>query len=261
MNKKKRTEAVTPPALLERLVLSAGEEVVLVGGQALGFWLQYFGVALPPDEVAVSADTDFLTRSAADKPVVERFADVMGGRSLFPSDRALTALVGQAYFDISDDEFINVDVVFKVLGIKAETVRAHAVRVAHGTRSFLVMHPLHVLLSRQVNLYKLAEKQTPKGVMQMAMAIDMAREFLRAEAVSIKSGGQAARSPLQAMVSEIERMAKSDGGRKIARRYALHVADVIDPSLIPAGAFWTKRWPSLRKLMSPAYAQQFAAPA
>ncbi len=259
-----KTEAVTPPETIAKLLGAAGSELVLVGGQALAFWLAEYDLVLRDGSLpAITNDVDFLTLSAADKAAVHRLAGVIHGQTLFPNHRALTALVGQAYLVLSADEHLNVDVIFKVIGLRGEDVHKRAVSVAPGPRrpGFRVMHPIDVLLSRLMNLYKLPDKQNDKGRMQLALAIDVGRAFLRSEAAHIEPAAQAVgRSPLQGYVSAIERMATDDAGLKVAKRHGLHVADAIDPMLIPAGAFWTKRWPTLRKLMSPAYAETITPP-
>lgn len=249
-----------PAAIVERLLTVAGDDV-LVGGQALAVWVQRYDVVVPVSLAAVSADIDFLTASPKNRARVEAFASTLGGLTSYPNPHALTALVGQAYRDVSEHEYLNVDVIFFVLGISADQVRQRAVRVDLGHTSFRVMHPLHVLRSRLINLYKLEEKQSEKGRMQLAMAIDVARAFLRSAVMDGRPEDIAAgRSPLQAFVSEIERLAIEDAGRNVAQRVSLHVADAIDPSLIPAGLFWKKRWPGLKALMSESYAQQFKVP-
>lgn len=256
-----KSEAVTPPEVVEKLLKAAGDKVVLVGGQALAVWVRRYGMSLPPDMVAITADVDFLTSSAADRHTVEAFAKALGGATHFPNIRALTALVGQAFLDISEDEYLNVDVIFRVLGLTSEAVRARAVRVTMGRHTVLIMHPLHVLKSRMVNLHKVRDKQNDKGRAQMALAIDAARAYLREVAAGLDPAGVASgRSPMQPLVSEIEWMALEDAGRKVARRHGLHVADAIDPSLIPAGPFWINKWPTLKTLMSSGYAALFEVP-
>lgn len=255
-----RTEAVTPREVVEQLLRAAGDDLVLVGGQALAFWAYRFNLLLPTGHVAISADTDFLAPSAADRAAVFRMAAVLKGATQFPNKRGMTSLIGQAYLDISDDEFINVDVVHRIIGLTQEAVRKRMVGVDFEDIHFFVMHPLHVLHSRLANLHELAEKQNPKGVMQLSMAIDMAREYIRFEAMARPQKTASGRSSIQPLVSEVERLALQDSGRKVAQRFELYVADAIDPSLIPAGPFWERKWPGLSQLMSPGYASRFRPP-
>jgi len=263
---RRRKEAVTPPQLVQRLLAAAGEGMVLVGGQALAYWVDWYNISERPlpGFLAISNDTDFLTRSAADRDSVQRLASVFQGRVAYPNRRALTALVGQAWRDVdeSGEEILNVDVIFEVLGIKTNAVFKRAVPMVMADGAvFKVMHPLDVLYSRLINLYKVPDKQGDKGRMQLGLAILVARAFLRQEALDSPPQEVAAgRSPLQAHVSAIERMAIEDAGRKVASRHGLHVADAIDPHLIPPGPFWTKRWPALQKLMSPGYRGTIKAP-
>jgi hypothetical protein len=261
----RKTEAVTPPATIQKLLDAGGDDLVLVGGQALAFWVDWYGLShRQPDVPAISNDVDFLSRSPADTESVRRLASAIKGRAIYPNKRALTSLVGQAVLDVSDEEYVNVDVIFKVVGIGGETVRKRAVKIvpAPGRSAFMVMHPLDVLHSRLANLHKLRDKQNDKGKMQLALAIDVGREFLRGEAREAKAAETAAgRSPIQGYVSAIERLATEDAGRKVASRHGLHVADAIDPYLIPSGPFWTRRWPALKELMSPEYRGTIQVPA
>lgn len=260
---KRKIVAVTPQHMVEQLLNSAGEDLVLVGGQALAFWVRWYDLALrDPRNPVVSNDVDFLSQSAADRDSVRRLAGAIKGQVLYPNEKALTALVGQAYLEVSEEEYLNVDVIFRVLGLTAREVMKRARRIVpDGRPPFLVMHPLDVLYSRLINLYKLPERRDDKGRMQLALGIDVGRAFLRGEAQEADAAGTAAgRSPIQDYVSRIEKMATEDAGRKVALRDALHVADAIDPNLIPPGPFWTKRWPALKELMSPQYSGAIRPP-
>ena len=175
LKKDGKKEAITPPDIVNRLLAAAGEDMVLVGGQALAFWVLRYELVIPSGHAAISSDTDFLAVAPHGRALVERMAEVIHGQALFPSRRALTALVGQAVRPISDDEFVNVDVIDSVIGIAEEDVRSRAVHATVDGQSFLVMHPLHVLRSRLANIYMLTEKQGIKGEMQLAFAIDVAR--------------------------------------------------------------------------------------
>jgi len=253
-------EAQTPQGIFLKLIEVAGEDI-LIGGQALALWIEHYEIAVPEGVAAVSRDIDFLTDSPNSRESVERYAVALRGKTFFPSRRAMTSLVGQAFLLLPDDEYINVDVLWRLVGLTAEQVRSRAVTAERADVSFRVMHELHVLHSRLINLHELKEKQNEKGQMQLRLAIDVAREFLRVEAAkySIEETG-AGRSPLQPLFKEVTKLARDDAGRKVAQRHGIHVADAIDPSLIPAGPFWDRQWPQLAELMSPGYRTLFVPP-
>ncbi len=258
-----RTAAETPLPVVKRLLGAASETDVLAGGQALAVWIVKYGLQLPPDLPVVTRNTAFLTQSAAATASVEKFAQAINGKATFPHRLHMTALVGQVELAVSDTTYINVDVIFQFIGLDPALVLARAVRVElTGATSFLVMHPLDVLKSRLANLHALREKQNDKGVAQLRLSIDVARAYLREQATrySAEETG-AGRSPIQTLVLEIEMLAVDDAGRKVAKRWGVHVADAINPSLIPAGAFWTRKWPGLKGLMSAGYAGGFSVPA
>ena len=257
-----RTVAETPLPLVKRLLGAADDTEVLVGGQALSVWIVRYGLPLPTDLPVITRDTDFLTQSAGATASVENFARAINGKASFPRRLDLTALVGQVELAVSDESYINVDVIFKLVGLDPAKVLARAVRVElPGAITFLVMHPFDLLKSRLANLHELREKQNDKGAAQLRLAIAVARAYLQEQAARYPpTETGAGRSPIQTLVSEIEKLAIDDAGRKVAKRWGVHVADAIDPSLIPSGAFWTRKWPTLKVLMSTGYASGFAAP-
>jgi hypothetical protein len=257
------TLAETPLPLVKRLLGAADETEVLVGGQALSVWIVKYGLRPPPDLPVITRDTDFLTQSAAATASVEKFARAINGKAIFPRRLDLTALVGQVERSVSDESYINVDVIFQIVGLDPAKVLARAVRVELSrSTTFLVMHPFDLLKSRLANLHELREKQNDKGAAQLRLGIEVARSYLREQAARYPAAETGAgRSPIQTLVSEVEKLAIDDAGHKVAARWGIHVADAIDPSLIPAGAFWTRKWPTLKGLMSAEYACGFAAPA
>ena len=137
-------EAVTPPEVVETLLTNAHDHI-LVGGQALAYWVRVYDVALPARVGAISNDVDFLTQSSSDVQGVKRYARALAGKVHMPSKHALTSLVGQAYLEISDDEHINVDLIWRLIGVSVGQVEKRALTVTMGKATFRIMSPLDIL--------------------------------------------------------------------------------------------------------------------
>lgn len=233
-------ELVFTLAQLERLLSNVDQATVLVGGQALVFWVDRYGVTVPPDRLAegISSDADFL----GNRRTVSNLADGMCGKASYPSQRAITALVGQVTIPLNDDEFLNVDVIGRVVGIDADAVQKRALEAQLGSVKFRVMHPLDVLQSRIENLARLPDKQTTEGVDQAKLSVAVARAYI--EAIAAEPDGQ--RLALKA-IEHVVRIGKSSAGRKASREFGIEFLPAIPAHVIKNESFLAQRWPRIIK--------------
>ena len=166
------SQVVIPDEDIARLLQSAGK-AVLIGGQALAFWMFHYG-ASPDDapEAVVTKDADFL----GSRDDVKRLANAVGGTAEYP--KTISILSGIIKKSISPEEEYEVDVLRKVNGLSAEEIRRRALEMTRDGARFLVMSPIDVLISRLENLRLIAAKQTPSGEWQTRTAVDMARAYI-----------------------------------------------------------------------------------
>jgi hypothetical protein len=243
-----QTEVRAPAELLERILELAGVEMILVGGQALAFWAGYYDTPAPA--IAITKDIDLLGTKAD----VERLARGLDARALYPQKIDRTMLVGQVLKDLPGGDYVNIDVMFRVYGdIATEAIASRAVLAENPAGRFRVMHPMDVLQGRLENVYGLSAKQDEHGVAQLRLAIDVARTFIDDIASQETTGADdSARPVVLRHLARLETLALSDAGRKVAKRFGVHVADAIDPkSVSHIKSFVSKKLPQLLKLMSP----------
>lgn len=241
-----RREASFTRATLAPLLKAAGRSGVLVGGQALAVWVDYFGIAASwgaDEDAVITRDIDFL----GDRELVERVAKAFPARTVFPPRRALTALVGQVEIPQPGGTFLNVDVIHKVFGVDAGGIRKRAVDIEFEQRGetirFAVMHPVDVLRSRLANLAKLAEKQTSAGVRQVRLATQVVRHFI----ARVADDGDAAEGQKRALkaIEIVAKLARSAAGRKARDAFGVDFVAAIPADCIKSEAFRKQRWPRL----------------
>lgn len=234
------TEVAISQGQLAEILSSVTPGAVLVGGQALAFWVTNYDVALPKALVgAISDDADFL----GSRDDVLAIANAVHGTPIFASPAVVTALVGQVKIPVSASEFVNVDVLHRLVGVEPGKVRDHAAEVTWNDVTFHVMHPLDVLQSRIENLAKLVEKQNEQGIEQARLAVQVAGRYI-AEIAKYPDDGQ--KHALR-LIEQVVGIAKCSAGRRAARDFDVNFWDAIPLYAIESENFTVQRWPRMVK--------------
>jgi hypothetical protein len=259
----RENEAYMPAELVRRVLESATPDVMLIGGQALAYWMGFYDIRAPSDSApAISRDVDFFTHDAANTGPLKLFARAIRGREEVNDIRNLSALIGSAIAPAEEGRIYNVDLLHDVVGLQRDRLEANAVTVPlPGTSAVLrVMHPLDVLQSRNANLHSLPEKQDETGQLQLRLAIEVARAYLEEQIEAIAQDNEATDQQRQRAVFDaigtVGDYSTEDAARKNAERYGICLADAIPAWRIESDVFWEKQWPRLRERMSPDHAEQ-----
>ena len=219
-------------------LLALAQDAVLVGGQAVAFWATFFNVPVPPALAAyVTKDSDFL----GNREDVTRMASGMQGAALYPHQRGLTALAGQVRIELSEGNYLNIDVLHRIVGFHdSDSIRRRAQEVALGGARFKAMHPLDCLRSRLENLHKVAEKQGATGAAQAELAARIVGRYLE---TVLEAGHE--RLALKAIES-VASMAFGPAGRFAFGSFGVDVLKTVPVKRISNRKFLDVRWPQIR---------------
>lgn len=223
--------------LLKKILDGATPASVLVGGQALAFWVSHYRInfSLADGIGTITDDADFLG-TVAD---VTSIAKTTAGIAEFPDKRAITALVGMVKIPVSTG-FANVDVIHRVVGVDADSVRDHAAEVELENIEFCVMHPLDVLVSKVTNLATLSSKQNEQGVMQTKLALLVTSAYI----TELSYDADNPRRVLKA-INRVVKLAKRSVGRRVSRDYGVSFISAIPKDVVAFEKFHQIRWTRL----------------
>jgi hypothetical protein len=219
-------EAPLDAATLDHFLSHMGEEMVLVGGQALAFWMERYGIS--PNEATISNDGDVLGAIAR---AIE-LAGSLEANVLRPPKRALTSLVAQIQMPAGEGKVYNIDVLHKLFTVNSleksveftKRVIQDSVKVEwrHG-KLIRVMDPFDVLESRVHNAVGLFEDKGDHVLTQAVWAIEVAKAVLLKLARQPEEG-----SRLGKKIQGIYQLANSQPGRRLLREHEIEVLDAIE---------------------------------
>jgi hypothetical protein len=220
-------EAPFGEASLDAFLRSMSADMVLVGGQALAFWMKRYGI--DAQGAMISNDGDALGEVRA----ALRLATQLQARLVLPDPSALTSLVAQLRIPVADGKVRNIDVLqvlYTISGLAKSNeftrrVRDNAVTVQiEPGFEIRVMHPLDVLESRAHNAVGLVQDKGEHVVTQAKWAIAVAREVILRTAA--RPGIEGKR--VGGFVQRVYRLWGSSVGKRLFAVHGLCLLDAID---------------------------------
>lgn len=220
-----------------------GGRIVLVGGQAVNFWANYYldrSDILRASNPLTSKDIDFYGRIEA----VRACADRLGGTAILASmDDAGTPNSGIVTFVDEDRHERVIDFLWTVAGIKNVDGLPAKIKDAGGNpiATFYVIDPVSCLISRAYNVVHLPQYKTEHARNQLRAAIICAREYGR----DLLARGQL--DEAMAVNDAVIDLAQWGDGVDVFAHYKI---DVLEALILDAGfpaKFYTHHVPFARK--------------
>lgn len=227
----KEIAPISDDLLNKCLAAISGTDAIIVGGQALAYWAEYFDVDLFVTDSGITKDLDVF----GDRNHLMQMGAALNASPQVQNPRFISALIGTIEIPISDNFASNVDVIHTIVGIERHEVRRNALKVKIANFDCNMMHPMHVLESRLKNIAEIPEKRNEQGVNQAALAILVANRYIASRA--LEGGESVALKAIEKVVS----FAKISAG-KMAADFGLNLINAI-----PFDAIKNENFQKIRK--------------
>lgn len=214
------------------------DNTVLIGGQAVAFWIKYFNI--PPELPGLTVDIDYLGTKTDAKGVSDRLKiphtfKVATFDDNTPNSALLTVRI-DGY-----PEPILIDYMANIIGVESNAIQKSAVTVEFQGEPLRVLHPLQLMQAKIWNLYQLDNKRTPEGIEQARLAIEIVAAFIEQADMSQRD--------LLDTIEAIGRFAPTQPARFAAETYGLDCLKAIPASVFREGILPEKfhkiRWPQI----------------
>lgn len=225
------------------------QNFVLVGGQALSFWVDYFEIPIPKlESVYLTQDADFL----GSKKDAEILADILGAKIKMATLDDLAPNLAVLTYPGVNGEKLYIDVLSVIVGINDnDEIRRRAVPVGRDGAILYILHPLLCLKSRIENLRLLPGKRNGNGISQARVAVQVVRSYidglLLQAAMNAAKGEQPNEREALYAANQIRDMALGRASRFVYKEYKIDILDAVDQNAFKTNAFREKNWPNVCK--------------
>jgi len=220
----------------------ATQPAILVGGQSLTFWVDFFKIPVP------KSNTPYLTQDAdvlATKHDARIFATELHGTLNIPKPDDHTPNTAIVTYKTPDGRTLFVDFMGTLIGLTNEEIRKTAVEFEHQEYGFIhILHPTLVLKSRIVNLHRLQSKRNTNGIEQARLAVLVAKAFFENYVLLGMAGTRPDRYLIDRVVW-LGKLALSDAGMYVFTQWGIDVMGAAPKNLITNKIFHAEHWPRL----------------
>jgi hypothetical protein len=217
---------------------------LLVGGQSLTFWIDYFKIDIPViDTPYLTQDADILA-SKSDVKVILEHLNNSSVRYPEPGDSTVnTAII---LFEIGGRK-IFVDVLGSLCGLSTQEVIDTSVKLEIKDYGEInVLHPRLVMKSRICNLEVIASKRSKNGIIQAKLSVEVYKRFL----VWFRDFWETEERYQKYLIekaNELKQIALSPASVFVYKNYGINILDSFPVELVTNEDFIKKNWPQIQK--------------
>jgi hypothetical protein len=215
--------------------------LVLVGGQAIETWGNFFQVSPPTgDQAPLTEDTDFLGNRDDAKWLCKLLGkgetELILAKDFDPSPNSAIA-----YLQRPDGRILLIDFLHAIVGVTNEDIGKTAVRITVAGCELKVLHPLLCLKSRLANLEKLSTKRNTNGIMQAQWAINIVHAYL----LNLLDRKDVAQRDLIRQFTDVTELAEYGSGPYCFRNFGLDPLKAITQDMVErvGSRFVNEDWP------------------
>ena len=214
------------------------DSTVLIGGQAVAFWIKYFNIQ--PRLAGLTVDIDYLGTKTDAKHVSNRLKIRHKFKAATFDDNTANSALLLVEMD-GYPEPVLIDYMINIFGVESNAIQKSAVTVEFQGEPLRVLHPIQLMQAKIWNLYRLDGKRTPEGIEQARLAIEIVAAFIQQADMSQRD--------LLNTIEAIGRFAPTQPARFAEETYGLDCQKSIPASVLQEGILPEKfhkiRWPQI----------------